>query len=80
MCSLTLKKLVVFTELEKELVSVVIADKMQVRAVHPGCLCRPGDGGTATPPALCPGCLTWRRVLALWHGWTPHNQGAVLSA
>ncbi|VFV32421.1 phosphofurin acidic cluster sorting protein 2, partial [Lynx pardinus] len=29
LCSLTLKKLVVFTELEKELVSVVIAVKMQ---------------------------------------------------
>ena len=31
MCSLTLKKLVVFKELEKELISVVIAVKMQVR-------------------------------------------------
>lgn len=31
LCSLTLKKLVVFKELEKELISVVIAVKMQVR-------------------------------------------------
>lgn len=30
LCSLTLKKLVVFKELEKELISVVIAVKMQV--------------------------------------------------
>lgn len=31
LCSLTLKKLVVFKELEKEPISVVIAVKMQVR-------------------------------------------------
>lgn len=35
LCSLTLKKLVVFKELEKELISVVIAVKMQVRPLAP---------------------------------------------
>ncbi|KAK2104915.1 hypothetical protein P7K49_018771 [Saguinus oedipus] len=39
LCSLTLKKLVVFKELEKELISVVIAVKIQVRPLCPG---RPG--------------------------------------
>lgn len=56
MCSLTLKKLVVFKELEKELISVVIAVKMQVRvppgaALGPcGCAC---CGGTREGPPLC---------------------------
>lgn len=44
LCSLTLKKLVVFKELEKELISVVIAVKMQVRV----CLCH-WPGATRMP-------------------------------
>ena len=56
LCSLTLKKLVVFQELEKELLSVVIAVKMQVRVSlghqpRPRWTpCCPGEG-TATQEA-----------------------------
>ena len=60
MCSLTLKKLVVFKELEKELISVVIAVKMQVRAPSGaapgpcGCACCPGTrwGPAVQTPVL----------------------------
>ncbi|XP_053450081.1 phosphofurin acidic cluster sorting protein 2 isoform X4 [Nycticebus coucang] len=46
LCSLTLKKLVVFRELEKELISVVIAVKMQVRLSWPT---KVGAGRVHTP-------------------------------
>lgn len=51
LCSLTLKKLVVFTELEKELVSVVIAVKMQVRQSVPGAAPARGRVGAGAPAA-----------------------------
>lgn len=47
LCSLTLKKLVVFKELEKEPISVVIAVKMQVRISLCHCLGAMQDSRTA---------------------------------
>lgn len=83
LCSLTLKKLVVFKELEKELISVVIAVKMQVRVPLP-----PSQGLTCRAPVLprsgsghsCATSLTVQGARApasavLWWGWTGPDPG-----